>query len=114
MEAIDVARRAVEIGNDKQAEDIVLLDARQACNFTDYMVILSGESDRQINAIRDEILHSLKQSGVYARHVEGDASSGWILIDYIDVVIHIFAPSEREYYNLDSVWPAASPVVHIQ
>lgn len=113
LEAIDLAQRVVEIGSDKQAEDIVLLDARQACNFTDYMVILTAESDRQINAIRDEIIHSLKQSDVYPRHVEGDASSGWILIDYIDVVVHIFAPAEREYYHLDSVWPAANPVVQI-
>ncbi|MDD2252287.1 MAG: ribosome silencing factor [Dehalococcoidales bacterium] len=109
-----MARRAVEIGSDKQAENIVLLDARQACNFTDYMVILTAESDRQVNAIRDEVVHSLKQDDVYPRHVEGDASSGWILIDYIDAVVHIFAPAEREFYQLDSVWPEASPVVHIQ
>ncbi|MDD5486745.1 MAG: ribosome silencing factor [Dehalococcoidales bacterium] len=114
LEAIDLARRAVEIGSDKQAEDIVLLDARPACNFTDYMVILTGESDRQINAIREEIIHSLKQDGVYARHVEGDAASGWILLDYIDVIIHIFALAERDYYRLESVWPSATPVVHIQ
>jgi ribosome-associated protein len=114
LEAIDIARRAVEVGSDKQAEDILLLDARQACNFTDYMVILTGESDRQINSIRDEIVHSLKQSGVYARGVEGDASSGWVLLDYVDAVVHIFAPAEREYYQLESVWPTANPVVHIQ
>jgi len=114
LEAIDIARRAVEIGNQKQASDIVLLDTRQACNFTDYMVILTAESDRQINAIREEIAHVLKQDGVYVRHIEGDAESGWVLLDYIDAIIHIFAPSQREYYRLDSVWPAAVPVIHIQ
>jgi len=92
----------------------VLLDTRPACNFTDYMVILTAESDRQINAICEEITHVLKQDGVYARHIEGDAGSGWVLIDYIDAIIHIFAPSQREYYSLDSVWPAAVPVIHIQ
>ena len=92
----------------------MLLDARQACNFTDYMVILTGESDRQINAIIEEIIHALKQAGTYARHVEGDADSGWVLLDYIDAVIHVFSPTARQYYNLESIWPQATPVIHIQ
>ncbi len=114
LEALEIARKAVEIGNQKQAADILLLDARQTCSFTDYMVILTGESDRQINAIREEIIQSLKNSGVYARHVEGDTDSGWVLLDYIDTVIHIFAPNERRFYNLDALWPNATPVIHIQ
>ncbi len=92
----------------------MLLDARQACSFTDYMVILTGESDRQINTIREELIQSLKKSEAYARHVEGDAGSGWVLIDYVDTVIHIFSPAEREYYGLDTLWSQATPVVHIQ
>ena len=114
LEAIDIARRAVEIGSQKQAADIVMLDARQVCSFTDYMVILTGESDRQINAISEDLVHSLKTDGVYARHIEGDARSGWVLLDYVDAVVHIFAPAERDYYRLDNVWAKAKPVVHIQ
>ena len=91
-----------------------MLDTSQVCSFTDFMVILTGESDRQINAISEDLVHSLKQDGIYARHIEGDAKSGWVLLDYVDAVIHIFAPAERDYYRLDTVWDKAKPVVHIQ
>jgi len=92
----------------------VLLDVRGIVSFADYFVMCSGQSSRQINAIYDEILHSLKKEGVLLRHREGTVDSGWLLLDYGDVVIHIFAPTEREYYQLDELWSQASPVVRIQ
>jgi ribosome-associated protein len=82
--------------------------------FADYFVMFSGQSSRQINAIYDEIVHSLKQEAVLAHHHEGTADSGWLLLDYGDVIVHIFAPAERDYYQLDQLWNQAKPVVRIQ
>ena len=114
LEAIEVARKAVEAASDKQASDILLLDARGVCSFTDYLVICSGDSDRQIEAIRDEVGHILKREGILPRHCEGTVDSGWLLLDFGDVIVHIFAPFEREYYQLDELWSQANPVVRIQ
>ena len=104
----------VEAASDKQASDIVWLDTRKVCTFTDYFVICSGDSDRQIQAIYDEVDHILKKEGVLPRHREGTIGSGWLLLDFGDVVVHIFAPFEREYYQLDTLWSQASTVVRIQ
>lgn len=114
LEAIEVARKAVEAASAKKAADIVLLDARQVCSFADYFVICSGESSKQIEAIRDEVGHTLKKEGVLPHHYEGDVDSGWLLLDFNDVTVHIFAPLEREYYQLDKLWSQTIPVVKIQ
>jgi len=114
LEAIEAAHKAVEAASNKQAADIVLLDAQEICNFADYFVICSGESDRQIKAIYDEVEHALKKAGVLPLHHEGTVDSGWVLLDFGDVIVHIFAPSEREYYQLDSLWSEANTIVRIQ
>ncbi len=104
----------VEAASDKQAIDIVLLDAREVCSFTDYFVICSGDSDRQIKTIYEETEHILKREGILPHHHEGAVDSGWLLLDFGDVIVHIFAPSEREYYQLDKLWSRASTVVRVQ
>ncbi len=114
LEPIEIARLAVEAASDKQANDIILLDTRNICGFTDYFVIGSGESDRQLLAVYDEIESRLKKSGVKPLHSEGSAGSGWMLLDYGSVIIHIFSPKEREYYQLEKLWEAANLVVRVQ
>ena len=109
-----MAHKVVEAASDKQAIDIMLLDARGVCSFADYFVICSGETDRQIKAIRDEVGHTLKREGILPHHYEGTVDSGWLLLDFGDVIVHIFAPFEREYYQLDKLWSQASLVVRIQ
>ena len=104
----------VEAATDKQAVDIMLLDAREVCSFADYFVICSGDSERQIKTIYEEVEHILKQEGVLPHHREGTIDSGWFLLDFGDVIVHIFAPSEREYYQLDKLWDQAIPLVRIQ
>lgn len=104
----------VEAASDKQAADILLLDTRKACSFADYFVICTGESDRQIRTIYDEVGHVLKKEGILPHHCEGALDSGWLLLDFGDVVVHIFAPSEREYYQLDKLWSKAITVLRIQ
>ena len=111
---MEQARRAVEAASDKQAVDIELLDTRGVCSFADYFVICSGESDRHISTLYDEIEHVLKQAGVRPHHHEGNLDSGWMVIDFGDVIVHIFSPLEREYYQLDKLWDEATPVVRIQ
>lgn len=98
----------------KQASDILLLDTREVCSFADYFVICTGESERQIHAICDEVEHALKKEGVLPHHFEGTLDSGWLLIDFGDVIVHIFAVAEREYYQLDKLWSQAVPVLRIQ
>jgi len=108
-----VARRALEAASDKQADDVVMLDARQICSFADFFVICSGDSTRQIEAIWQEIRRTLKQEGVIPRS-EGTADSGWVLLDLGDVVVHILSPAHRDYYQLDELWDKATPIIRIQ
>jgi ribosome-associated protein len=92
----------------------VLLDVRDLCNFTDFFVICAGESARQLNTINEEIEKDLKNKGVRPHHHEGTLDSGWLLLDYGDVIVHIFGAEEREYYKLDELWHDAKAVLRIQ
>ena len=114
LEAVEVARKAAEAASEKQAIDIVMLDARQVCSFADYFVICTGDSNRQIEAVWQEINKVLKEQGIASHHSEGTAESGWVLLDFGDVVIHIFGIAERDYYQLDRLWDKAVPIVRIQ
>jgi ribosome-associated protein len=105
---------AVDIASDKQASNIVLLDVREVCSFADYFVICSGESQRQLGTIHDEILKSLKKEGDLPLHDEGTVDSGWLLLDYADVIVHIFGNEERDYYRLDELWRKGRTVLRIQ
>lgn len=112
--ATEIARKAVDVASDKQAGDIVLLDVRGICSFTDYFVICTGESERQIRTILEETRLVLKKDGVLPHHEEGGTGTGWLLLDYGDVVIHIFGPEERDYYDLDGLWRDGKTVLNIQ
>ncbi|MBI4497078.1 MAG: ribosome silencing factor [Chloroflexi bacterium] len=114
METADIARKVVEVAAEKQAADIVMLDLRGVCSFADYFVICSGTSPRQIRTITEEVEQSLKTEGVRLHHREGSEDTGWVLMDFGDVVVHVFYPREREYYGLERLWRQATPVVRIQ
>ena len=109
-----MARKAVEAAGEKQATDILLLDARGVCSFADYFVMCSGDSARQIQAIYDEVGHILKKENILPHHHEGTVDSGWLLLDFGDVIVHIFASFERDYYQLDKLWSQARTVIRIQ
>jgi ribosome-associated protein len=104
----------VEAASGKQASDIVLLDVHSVCSFADYFVICASDNERQLRTIYDEIEHSLKKEKVLPHHHEGTIDSGWLLLDYGDVIVHIFGALEREYYQLDKLWSMAKPVLRIQ
>jgi len=114
LEALEIARRAVEAADNKQANDIVLLDAQPVYSFADYFVVCSGDSARQLRAVYEEIEHALKKEGVLPHHHEGTIDSGWLLLDYGSVIIHIFAPLEREYYHPEELWNKMNTVLRIQ
>jgi ribosome-associated protein len=114
LEPTEIARLATDAAAEKQAIDIVLLDVRASCSFADYFLICSGDSERQINAIWEAVLHELKLRDIMALHKEGTADSGWLLADYGSVVIHVFGPEEREFYGLEQLWVDAVPVLRIQ
>ncbi|MBM3156761.1 MAG: ribosome silencing factor [Chloroflexi bacterium] len=113
MESAEIAKKATEAALDKQATDILMLDIRQISSFADYFVICSADSDRQINAICDEIDRVLSKNGVHLYRREGDADSGWVILDFSRVIVHVFAQSQREYYDLEHLWSKATPVVRI-
>ena len=104
----------VDIASEKQASDIVLLDLRTLSAFTDFFIILNGESSRQLNAIAESIDEELSKQGVQPHHREGAPDSGWLLLDYGAVVVHLFDPQRRGYYELDRVWQSAVPLLRIQ
>ncbi|MCH7553311.1 MAG: ribosome silencing factor [Chloroflexi bacterium] len=114
MEAKDIARTAVEVASDKQASDILMLDLRGHASFTDYFVICSADSTRQISSITNDLERTLRDHGIRAHHREGTDSSGWVLVDFGDVIVHIFSPETRAYYDLEGAWSAAPQVVRIQ
>jgi ribosome-associated protein len=111
---MDVARLAVEVSSEKQASDVLLLDLRGISSFADYFVICSADSTRQISSIANDLERSLRGQGLRAHHREGKDSSGWVLLDFGDVIVHIFSPDQRAYYDLESAWPSAQQIVRIQ
>ncbi len=93
---------------DKKAIDVVELDLRGVLGYTDYFLVCSGNTGRQAKAIHDGILEGLKhEHDTLPRRVEGSAQAGWILMDYLDVVVHIFTPDTREFYRLEQLWGEA-------
>jgi ribosome-associated protein len=103
-----LAEAVAELAADKKALDIVEIDLRSVIDYTDYFVICSGTSDRQVKAICDGIHAGLKHAhGVSPRRVEGLAQARWVLMDYLDVVVHVFVPELREFYALERLWGEA-------
>lgn len=111
---MELARSIVDLASEKQASDIVLLDIHRVSILADYFVIASGNSTRQLNALSEDILEMTEKAGVTKPRIEGNAESGWILMDYNDVIIHLFSPEQRDYYRLERLWSEALPVVRMQ
>jgi ribosome-associated protein len=102
--------RAVRAAEDKQATNMVVLDLEKAAGFTDFFLICSGSNARQIRAIADSVVDQLREEGVKPAHVEGYDRSEWILLDYFDFIVHIFAPETRVFYDLERLWGNAEQV----
>ena len=101
------------MASDKLAEDIVLLDLRDLAPFADYFVIMSAESSRQIEALEEDLTQALKEADIVRHRREGTPASGWVLLDFSDVIVHVFSPEEREFYDLERLWRRAPQVVRV-
>jgi ribosome-associated protein len=112
-DALSVAHLIVDAASDKKAQDILLLDVRDVASFTDYFVICEGSSERQIRAIAEGVDEELARHGVEPYRREGRPADGWVLLDYSDVVVHLFAPELRAYYNLEKLWERGRTVARL-
>lgn len=105
-----VATAAARAAAAKQGEDIVILDVRDLIVITDYFVIASGTSERQVKTIVEEVEKALRARGVKPVRREGEVDARWVLLDFVDVVVHVFGEAEREYYDLERLWRDAPRV----
>jgi ribosome-associated protein len=102
--------RAVRAADDKKAMDLVVLDLRKAAGFTDFFLICSAGNSRQVRAIADAIMEALAEDGAKPSHIEGYGRSDWVLLDYFDFIVHIFAPDTRVFYGLERLWGNADRI----
>ncbi len=109
-----LAKAAIDIASDKKASDVLLLDIQGLTTIADYFVICSGNNSRQIQAIADTLVEDLEKQGAKLFYREGVADTGWVLLDFGDIIIHVFGPKEREYYRLERLWSDAKTVVYLQ
>jgi ribosome-associated protein len=105
--------RAIELAVDRKARDIVLMDLRPVSDATDFFLIMSGTSELHARSVAEHVLEELRKEGVRADHVEGMRGGRWVLLDYIDFVIHVFHPAAREFYQLERLWGDA-PLFRIE
>lgn len=112
-EAAALAHRIVEIASDKKGNDIVMLRMAELTTMADFFVICSGRSDRQVAALSGAIVDELRDDGIRPLGMEGRQSSRWVLLDFGSVIVHVFAPEEREFYGLERLWSRATQVVRI-
>ena len=100
--------RAAELAVELKAHDVVVLDLRGISSATDYFVIAGGRSDVQVKAIADHVVNELKKDSIRPEHVEGMKGGRWVLVDYVDFVLHVFHPEARQFYQLENLWGDAA------
>ena len=104
METIELVRKVVDALEDKKAEDVTVIDIREISTIADYFVIASGSNANQLTAMEDAVDEAMYKNGVHQKQVEGSNNSSWILMDYQDIIIHIFDKENRLFYDLDRIW----------
>ena len=113
MDSRDLAYRITELIFAKKGYDVKILDLKNIISFADYFIICTADSDTQVKAIADEIDKTLKDDGIRYWHKEGYSALSWVLLDYVDVVVHVFKKEARLYYNLEKLWGDA-PVTEVE
>ena len=104
MELLEVVKKAVAALEDKKAEDIKVIDIHEVSSIADYFIIANGSNPNQLAAMQDAVDEAMYKSGLHARQVEGNQNSTWILIDYNDVIVHLFSKEDRLFYDLERIW----------
>jgi ribosome-associated protein len=108
--SLALAQRAAQIALDTKAQDVVLLDLRGVSDMTDFFIIASGTSDTHARAIGEHVVEGMKKEGSPAHHVEGLERGRWVLLDFVDFVVHVFHPTLRNFYQLERLWADAEQV----
>ena len=108
--SLALAQRAAQIALDTKAQDVVLLDLRGVSDMTDFFLIASGTSDTHARAIGEHVMEGMKKEGSPAHHVEGLEKGRWVLLDFVDFVVHVFHPTLRNFYQLERLWADAEQV----
>lgn len=104
MEMLDIVKKAVGALEDKKAEDIKVIDIREVSSIADYFIIANGTNQNQLGAMQDAVDEAMYKSGLHAKQIEGNQNSTWILIDYNDVIVHLFSKEDRLFYDLERIW----------
>ena len=102
-----LARRIAAIVDEKLGEDIVILDMRELVGYTDFLIVATARNERLAKAIHDDVYHQLKRGGLLPGRAEGVQEARWVLLDYLDCVLHVFVPEAREHYRLEQLWGEA-------
>ena len=104
MQTIDLVKKIVEALEDKKAEDITVLDIGEVSSIADYFIIANGNNANQLTAMEDAVDEAMYTHGVHQKQVEGTGNSTWILMDYQDIIVHLFSKEDRQFYDLDRIW----------
>ncbi|RPH36520.1 MAG: ribosome silencing factor [Chloroflexi bacterium] len=113
LDPTELAHRIVEIVSDHKGSDVLMLKTGELTSLADYFVIATGRSDRQVTALAGVLVEELRAQGVRPLGVEGRSGARWVLLDFNDVIVHLFTPDERERYDLERLWSAAPAVVRL-
>ena len=114
MNTLEFAHTIVTALEERKGEDILLLDINEISIIADYFVICSGTSPRMLDALLDSVVKDIKATYKMLPRSEGNAQSGWVLVDYGSIVVHLFSPNRREYYNIEDLWREGRVVLHLQ
>lgn len=104
METLDIVKVAVEALNDKKAEEVTVIDITGISTVADYFIIANGNNQNQLTAMQDAVDEAMYKAGLHARQIEGNNHSTWILMDYQDIIIHLFSKEDRLFYDLERIW----------
>jgi ribosome-associated protein len=110
----DYARFAAEYLSDRLASDIVLINVEGICSYADFLVIATGETDRHLNAMANDLIRQVRNRGLHMIHREGDGTGGWVLINFPGFVVHLFSEDSRTFYSLDKLWARGTEIVRLQ
>jgi ribosome-associated protein len=111
---LELARTIVDALEEKKGEDIILIDIQEVAYFADYFVLCNGTSDRMLNSLADATVEEVKKKHKINGRIEGQPQEGWLVVDFKDVVVHLFAPEQRDYYNLEELWETGKVLLRLQ
>ncbi|MGQ9833312.1 MAG: ribosome silencing factor [Candidatus Villigracilaceae bacterium] len=114
LNTLELAHDIVDALEEKKGEDILLMDLQHITDFTDYFVLCTGTSDRMLDALADAVLEEIHKKHRKKGRREGESRDGWVLLDFGDVIVHLFAPEQRDYYRLEDLWSAGKVLLRLQ